>query len=158
MTVLNAEVSQPENAPKVVPDKDISASPNDQNISQQKVEKTTETKEKETESHEDPNWRAFREARKRDRAEKEAAERRAVEKEAEAAALKAAMEAAFSKSAPPNVNGYHSPDVYPGDTEEQIIERKVNAILEQKEKQYAREQQEREQREYPSRLARDLPD
>jgi hypothetical protein len=160
MTVLNPEASAPENANKGIPDKDISATPSDQNIPQQKVEKTTENKEKETESHEDPNWRAFREARKKDRAEKEAAERRAAEKEAEAAALKAAMEAAFSKTPAPNQIGqyYSSAHTTEEETEELRIERKVNAIIEQREKQYVREQQEREQREYPARLARDLPD
>src|SRR5271155_291964 len=48
----------------------------------------------------DPNWRAFREARKKDRADRESAERRAAEKEHEIAALKAAMESAFSKGSP----------------------------------------------------------
>jgi uncharacterized membrane protein YqiK len=128
----------------------------DQSLSQQKVENTQQNQnEKPAETHEDPNWRAFREARKKDRADKEDAERRAAEKEAEAAALKAAMEAAFSKAAPAQyVNPYDQPE----ETEEQRIERKVNAIIEQKEKQYAREQQEREQREYPSRISRDMPD
>ncbi len=159
MGILNPELAQPDT--KNVPDKDIAVQQNDQNISQQKVDNTQQksSENKEPETHEDPNWRAFREARKRDRAEKEAAERRAAEKEAEATALKAAMEAAFSKSAP-------SPQAYqqqygidqPEESEEQRIERKVNAILEQKEKQYAREQYEREQKEYPSRISRDMPD
>lgn len=153
MSVLNTD--QP------ATEKDIPVAQNDQNITQQKVEngqqKPPDTKEPET--HEDPNWRAFREARKKDRAEKEAAERRAAEKEAEASALKAAMEAAFSKSAPsPQAYQQHYGLDQPEETEEQRIERKVNAILEHKEKQYAREQNEREQREYPSRLTRDLPD
>jgi hypothetical protein len=128
----------------------------DQSLSQQKIENTQQKpNEQQPETHEDPNWRAFREARKRDRAEKEDAERRAAEKEAEAAALKAAMEAAFSKASPSQyVNPYDQPE----ETEEQRIERKVNAIIEQKEKQYARDQQEREQREYPSRISRDMPD
>jgi hypothetical protein len=131
----------------------------EQSLPQQKIENTQQKpNEKEPETHEDPNWRAFREARKRDRAEKEEAERRAAQKEAEAAALKAAMEAAFSKAAP-NQQAYQPYGVdQPEETEEQRIERKVNAIIEQKEKQYAQEQHEREQREYPSRLSRDLPD
>lgn len=109
----------------------------------------------------DPNWKAFREARKKDRAEKEAAERRAAEKEAEAAALKAAMEAAFSKSAP-TTQAYQQYYGMPGyeqeETEDQRIEKKVNAILSQREQKYLQEQQERERRELPNRLSRDFPD
>lgn len=110
---------------------------------------------KDPETHEDPNWRAFREARKKDRIEKEAAERRAAEKEAEATALKAAMEAVFSKSAPQY--GVTSGDQV-DETEEQRIEKKVESILAQKEAQYAKEHAERERSEFPSRLKRDLPD
>jgi len=125
----------------------------------QKTEQDTEQKKKDIE--EDPNWRAFREARKKDRIEKEAAERKAAEREAEVIALKAAMEAAFSKSAP-------SPQAYqqyygtaPADeeeTEEQRIEKKVRAIIDEKERQYAKEQQDRELKEYPTKLSRDFPD
>lgn len=106
----------------------------------------------------DRNWREFRELRKRERAEKEAAERRAAEKEAEIAALKAAMEVAFNKNSP-------SPQAYQQyygmeqeETEEQRIEKKVNALLEQREAKARQEYIEREQREYPQRLARDYPD
>lgn len=122
------------------------------------VDKTTEVKEE----NNDPNWKAFREARKKDRAEKEAAERRASEKEAEVAALKAAMEAAFSKSAPtPQAyQQYYGQNSYdqPEETEDQRIEKKVNALLAAKEEQNRREYQQREQKEYPNRLTRDFPD
>lgn len=109
-----------------------------------------------------PNWKAFREARKKDRAEKEAAEKRAAEKEAEAAALKAAMEAAFAKSAP-TTQAYQqyyglSQGYDQEETEEQRLERKINEILSLKSQQSAKEQEERERREYPQRLNRDFPD
>lgn len=119
---------------------------------------TTETKS--TEKAEDPNWKAFREARKKDRAEKEAAERRAVEKEAEAAALKAAMEAAFAKpnNASQQQHGYQQSYDQPEETEEQRIERKVQEALAKHEEKLRREQAQREAQEYPNRLNQSYPD
>jgi hypothetical protein len=113
------------------------------------------------EAQEDPNWKAFREARKKDRAEREAAERKASEKEAEVAALQAAMEAAFSKSAP-------SPQAYQQyygieqqqteETEDERIEKKVQAALAVREMAAEKARIEREQREYPLRLNQTYPD
>jgi hypothetical protein len=138
--------SEPENT-TITQNKNVSPSENSQSSG-------TET------SQEDPNWRAFREARKRDRLEKEAAEKKALEKEAEVAALKAAMEAAFSKSAPaPQAyQQYYAMNSEPEETEEQRIERKVNELLAKKEEQYKREQQEYEIREYPNKIKREFPD
>ncbi len=137
----------------------------DTNSTQQKVDtnlsqKLSETKE--PENSEDPNWKAFREARKKDRAEKEAAERKASEKEAEISALKAAMEAAFSKSAPTpqayqNYYGMNQND-QTEETEDQRIEKKVNALIAAKEEQYRKEQAELEKREYPNKLSQHFPD
>jgi hypothetical protein len=110
---------------------------------------------------EDPNWRAFREARKRDRLEKEAAEKKAIEKEAEVAALKAAMEAAFSKSSPtPQAyqQYYGQAEASGEETEDQRLEKKLNAMLAAKEEQYKKEAAMRERQEYPNRLAREFPD
>ena len=140
-------------------------------VAQDKVEATLpqqnseETLQQDDQSKtEDPNWKAFREARKRDRAEREAAEKRAKEADERAEALKAAMEVAFSKQAPTpeayqqyygmNQNYDQSPE----QTQEQYIEKKVNQLLEQREKKYQQEQAEREMREYPSKLAREYPD
>jgi len=139
----------------------------DTNLTQQKVDTNLTQKpieNKETETSEDPNWKAFREARKKDRAEREAAEKRAQEKESEVLALKAAMEAAFSKSAP-------SPQAYQQyygmnnvtdnseeETEDQRIEKKVAALLAAKEERQRRENEEHERQEYPNRLQRDFPD
>ena len=162
MSILNPASPQVETNAKPQIESSVANPANESNNLQQKVEnnqpKTPEIKE--TESNEDPNWRAFREARKKDRADKESAERRLAEKEAEATALKAAMEAAFSKSAPnPQAyQQYYGMNEAPDETEEQRIEKKVEAILAQKEAQYAKQQQERERIEYPSRLNRDFPD
>lgn len=109
----------------------------------------------------DPNWRAFREARKKDRAEREAAERRAAEKEQEIAALKAAMEAAFSKNSPTpqayqQYYGINQEQVE--ESEEQRIDKIVETKLAQREAAAERERLEREQREYPNRLLQTYPD
>lgn len=110
------------------------------------VQKTAQEPEK----PEDPNWKAFREARKKDRADREAAEKRAAEKEAEAAALKAAMEAAFTKN--PNTYMTYREPTYEEETEDQKIEKKVQAALAARDEQYRQQQEEREVREYPNRL------
>lgn len=140
---------------------------NTQNISEetklpQEVQNKTESEvkqvpegEKQQESVEDPNWRAFREARKKDRAEKEAAERRAAEKEQEVAALKAAMEAAFAKSAPAQ---HQQQNEYYEETEDQRIEKKVQAAIAEREEAAERIRQQREIQEYPDRLRQAYPD
>lgn len=134
----------------------------DQNIEKEELVKSsdaqTETQDK-NEKPEDPNWRAFREARKRDRIEKEAAERRAAEKEKEIAALKAAMEAAFARDnsqarQQQNFSGNYEEE----ESEDQRIERKVQAALALREDQLRREQQQREQQEYPTKLSQSYPD
>ena len=125
---------------------------------EQDVSKSNDTQPPTTqEKDEDPNWRAFREARKKDRSEREAAERRAQDKEAEIAALKAAMEAAFSKG--PAVQQQSDQYGYVAEeTQEQLIDKRVNAAIAAREAQYQREQAEREQREYPQRLVQTYPD
>lgn len=155
MTALNPEVKQPE--PQAPAQADAAIAQPDTNMSQ----KTQENPPENNETPEDPNWRAFREARKKDRAEKEAAEKRALEKEAEVAALKAAMEAAFSVKSVPSPQAYqqyYGIDDQNEETEEQKIERKVNELLTKKEEQYRREQAEYEKKEYPFRLKKDFPD
>jgi hypothetical protein len=164
MTALNPEAKTPEAQAQTPPDTAIPPA-SDTKLSQNKPETPPSNSEqsKEPETAEDPNWKAFREARKKDRIDREAAERRASEKEEEVAALKAAMEAAFSKSAPSpqayqQYYGMNQPTDQPEETEEQRIERKVNQLLAKKEEQYKREQSEHEQREYPNRLKREMPD
>lgn len=106
---------------------------------------------------EDINWKKFREARKKEREEKEAAERRLQDKEKEAEALKAAMEAILAKQPPPpaygNEFGYQEEE-----TEDQRIQKKVDAALAARENQYRTEAAEREAREYPQKLKQTYPD
>lgn len=115
--------------------------------------------EQNKEENTDPNWRAFREARKREREEMEAAKRIAAEKEKEVKALKEAMEAAFSKSAPtPQAYQHYYGIEQKEETQEEIIERKLNELLLKKQEQLERAQAERERMELPNRLKRDFPD
>jgi hypothetical protein len=116
--------------------------------------------EKDPETQEDPNWRAFREARKKDRAEKEAAQRLAAEKEAEAQALRAAMEAAFAKSPPPQAQQqtYYSQGFEQEESEDERIEKKVQAAIAKREAESERLRQEREYKEYPEKLTKNYPD
>jgi hypothetical protein len=132
------------------------------NIPQEKVETKTEVPVQESKAPEanaeDPNWRAFREARKKDRAEKEAAEKKAAEKEQEISALKAAMESAFSKSINPSqtqapYSGYEQEE-----TEDERIEKKVQAAIDKREAEAERTRQEREHQQYPQRLTQSYPD
>jgi len=135
------------------------------NIEQEKKEQISQSEtadnsqaQKSTESkvtEEDPNWRAFREARKKDRAEKEAAERRAAEKEAEAAALKAAMEAAFareSKSVHHRADTENREYAFEEESEDERIEKKVQAVLAARERAAEEARARREYEEYPQRL------
>ncbi len=164
MTALNPEVKQPEAQVQANVDTSVSQTNIDPNLSQKKIENPDQNKQienKDGEASEDPNWRAFREARKKDRAEREEAIRRATEKDQEVAALKAAMEAAFSAKSAPSTQAYqqyYGMNEQPEETEEQRIERKVNELLSKKEEQYRKEQVEYEKREYPNRIKRDFPD
>lgn len=160
MTVLNPDAKTPE--PQAQVEATLQQQNVEANLAQKKIEKPDEKNEPQT--TEDPNWKAFREARKKDRADREAAELRASEKEKEVAALKEAMEAAFPKGNSPSPQAYQQ---YYGmnqgydqaeETDEQKIERKVNELLTKKEDQYKRERAEEEQREYPKRLMKDFPD
>lgn len=136
----------------------------DTNVQQQKVDTNLsqpQGQEKQQKNLEDDeNFKAFREGRKKDRLEREAAERRAAEKEAEAAALKAAMEAAFARGSPTPAAymQHHGMNEPSEESEDERIEKKVNAIIAQREAAAARQQAEREAIEYPNRLAKDYPD
>ena len=158
MTALNPEPPQtPPEQPQV--DAKSSQQTVDTTLVQQPVETAKDAIK--DESTEDPNWRAFREARKKDRLEREAAEQKAAEKEREVAALKAAMEAAFTKQQAPSTQAYqdyYAMNQQPEETEEQRIERKVNEMLSKKEEQYKQQQADYERQTYPQRLLREMPD
>jgi len=128
------------------------------------VEQAKAPEVKDQENSEDVNWKAFREARKKDRAEKEAAERKAADKEAEVAALKAAMEAAFSKNTPTTAQrtDYQSYGFDETESEEEKFEKKVREKVKEElsafEQRMLQQQQQREHQEYPQRLSQSYPD
>lgn len=94
------------------------------------------------------NWKKFREAREKERKDREAAEKRAAEKEAEALALKAAMEAILNKSQPQAQQSSESIE----ETEEQRIERKVRESLERNEQKREEERRKKELADLPRKL------
>ncbi len=163
MTVLNPEANIAQTQVKI--ETNAAQQNVETNVSQKKLENPDQKQEiNEQDVQEDVNWKAFREARKKDRADKEAAERRADEKSQEVAALKAAMEAAFSAKSSPSPSAYQQ---YYGmnqtydqseETEDQKIDRKVNELFVRREEQYKKQQQEDEQKNYPNRLMKDYPD
>lgn len=136
---------------------------NDPNLNTDKqiTNATASSQSLDSESGIDPNWKAFREARKKDRAQREAAERKAMEKEQEVIALKTAMEAAFAKgsSSPQAYQQYYGMNQ---ESNEESEEQKINKIIDQKLAQREaiaeKERLEREQREYPNRLIQTYPD
>ena len=157
MTVENQENKQEITLPKDTVDTNLIQQKVDTNLTQKPEENKTE------ETQEDPNWRAFREARKKDRAEREAAEKKAAEKEAEIQALKAAMEAAFAKSNPQSFN-YMTQQQVPHDPyqEEDSQEIRLKKMVEEEitRREAAAEQLriQREHQEYPTRLNQTYPD
>jgi hypothetical protein len=103
------------------------------------------------------NWKAFREQKEVERKAREAAEKRAIEKAAEAEALKAALEAAISNKTSNNRNQYDD-DREISETEEERIDKRVKAILAEREIQSEKEKQERERQSLPDKMTQVYPD
>ncbi len=120
-------------------------------IEQEKNEPIINNNLPETPVDEDPNWRIVREQRKAERKAREDAERRANDKAAEAEALKAALEALSNR---PQQQSYSNED----ETEEQRLNRTVEAIVKKREQEFLQKQREREMQEYPSKLRSNLPE
>lgn len=91
------------------------------------------------------NWRKFREQREIERKQKEASDKRAEEESAKAQAFKAALEAITNKPSPVINDEYE-------ETEDQKIDKKVNAAIAARDKRYEEERRQREQQEFPQRL------
>lgn len=119
-------------------------------------EQTVQTEQKEqvastvAESDKEINWKKFKEARELER--KQAAEiaRKAEDKESEVQALKAAMDAILNKQ--PSQQASQSQGYEEEETEDQRIEKKVNALIAKKESEAERKRQEEEQTQLPNRL------
>ena len=101
-------------------------------------------------------WENFRQARAQERKQKEEAERRAKDKEAEAKALKDALEAVINK---PSTNlPQNSTYQYEQETEDQIIEKKVQAALEIAERRRQQQRAQEEVASLPSKLNNNFKD
>lgn len=97
----------------------------------------------------DINWKAFREQRAAERKQAEDARKEADASKKQAEALKAAMEALLNKNQPTQAsNPYDSHE----ETEEQRIERLVEAKMELKERDYEKKRQDREHAEIPLKM------
>lgn len=110
------------------------------------------TQQIQPEQVEDKNWAAIREQRKADRKAREEADKRAADKAAEAEALRAALEAITNKPSPQ----YRQEERE--ETEDEVLNRRVDAIIKQREAEYMRKNEEREKAEFPTRLRQALPD
>ncbi len=94
------------------------------------------------------NWRKFRQQREVERKQKEEAEKIASEERAKAEAMKAALDALLNKPTPSQQSNYQFED----ETEEQKIDKRVNALLAQREAEAERQRQQREIQEFPQKL------
>ena len=106
------------------------------------------------ENVEDVNWRKFREQREIDRKQKEEAEARAKKSQEEAAALKAAMDALLNKSSHQQQED-SDPDF---DDEEVRLQKRIDAALAARERQYEEQRRRYEQENLPTKLKQNLPD
>lgn len=114
-------------------------------------------KEGEDDDPQERNWREFRERRKVEREKAKEVERLAAQKAEEAEALRKALEAALDKPK------RHENDPYAvlydeSENNEQDIEKKLEAMLDQREKKRKEEDRQRELQELPHKLKRDYGD
>lgn len=128
-----------------------------------KIESTTPVDNKQVESapvetQEQINWKKFREQRDIERKQKEASDRKAQEKEAEALAMKAALDAVLNKQQPQQQQQNYGYSNESEETEDQKIEKRINAALEARDRQYDQQRREREQTELPNRLSNTYSD
>lgn len=115
---------------------------------------TQEDKSKqEAESPKDINWKAFKAAREAERKQAEEIAKQAKRSQEEAAALKAALDAALNKSVP--VQGYSEEQE---ESEESLIEKKVAQALAKKEAEWRKNREEEELKALPQRIAKDFKD
>lgn len=125
-------------------------------ISSQKLSNISST---EAETDKEINWKKFKEERRKERELSESNAKKAQEKEAEAEALKAAMDAILNKTQQPNQQQYNNGSQYQEEeTEDQRIEKKVQAMLVKREAEIDRLRQEKEHKEFPQRLESNHPD
>ena len=125
-----------------------------QNVQVEQEKKIEETKEDspiiKTEENQ-ANWKKFREEREKEKQERIKAQELAERKQAEAEALKAAMEAILNK---PQAQNNNQPAYELDETEEERIERKVQAALKREKDFYDQQRKAEEQKNLPAQLNR----
>lgn len=99
------------------------------------------------------NWQRFREEKERDRKARIEAEKEAQKEKERAEALKAALEAVVNK---PQNQTYS--DNGEEETEDQRIEKKINAAIEREKKLLREENEKRQVEEMPKRINQDFKD
>jgi hypothetical protein len=100
----------------------------------------------------DINWKNFREQRAAERKQAEEARAAQAKAEKEASALKAAMEALLSKNQPHHPTNANFNDDNHEETEEQRLEKLIEAKWAKKEREQEQARQEREQAEIPLKM------
>lgn len=139
---INIENSQTETLKAAIPEK------------QPEITQNLSDSQPKAEDQEQINWKKFREQREIDRKQKVVAEEAAQKSAAEAKALKEAMEALLNKNQP-SQTAYNEPME---ETEDERIDKKVNAALAKQKALNEEQQRQKEVQEIPTRLAQTYND
>ena len=110
------------------------------------------------ETEKEINWKKFKEERRKEREAAEAMAKKAEQREQEVAAYKAAMEAMLNKPQPNQQSINNGSQYEEEETEDQRIEKKVQAMLSKREAEAEKKRAERELQEFPQRLNQHHPD
>jgi hypothetical protein len=124
-----------------------------QSVTHQAIEKKEDAPVIKSEENQ-ANWKAFREEREKIRREKEEAQKRAYEENQRAKALQLALEAAINK--PSHFN--QQPENELEESEDQRMEKRIQQIIEEREKKSEQQRMLKEQEEAPQKIARSYPD
>lgn len=167
---MTEENNTPEAVDQAV-DNIVANEPHEQQEQDNSNEQSNEQAQEEQLSAEEINWRKFREARERDRQQKEAAERAAKEKEDQVAALTAAVDRMMSQKGGDRLTATEqqkilddlSEDTFATGGEikgymEKNLPKVVEQILRKQEEQRQEEQRKREVQEMPRMLRQEHPD
>lgn len=124
------------------------------NVEQKPIEDQTKTEVEVSNEHpQERNWKQFREERAAERKQLELEKKQRIEREKEAAALKAALEAALSKPEPAK----EQPQ-YEDLTESERIRKEVDAAVEERLRQVELQRQQQEMANLPNTLKKSFSD
>ncbi len=140
--------------PEVKPDTNLAQVKVDANMAQEPYKEPVKAAES-AETDKDINWKKFRENREAERKKAEETAKRAAEKEREVEALKAALEAVVNKPAPQQQQYTYEQQE---ETEDQKIDRKVQAALAIAEQRRQEQIRQEEAQNFPQRLTSNFSD